>query len=271
MSRVVSFVNQKGGVGKTTSAINLASYLALRGRSALLVDLDPQSNATSGLGARLGEFDRNLYHVLLEHTFPEEAIRNTEIFGLDILPSSPELAGATVDLIGHPNREFRLKETLGNISKQYDYIIVDSPPSLGILTINGLAAADKIIIPVQCEYYALEGLGQLLETVKIVNENLGLDVGVMGALLTMYDRRNKLAQEVAKEVRRNFPGYVFNAIIPRSTGLAESPSFGKTILQFDPSSKGALAYDELAREVIGMEMGTVAGETSLSPAADIKL
>lgn len=253
MSRVISFINQKGGVGKSTSAVNLSAYLALHGRSVLLIDLDPQANATSGLGIRLGEFDRNLYHVLSDHTFPDEAIRNSSILGFDILPSSVDLAGAAVDLVSHPRREFRLKEIIGHINAKYDYIIIDSPPSLGILTINGLVAAEQIIIPVQCEYYALEGLGQLLETVKIVNENLELNVGIMGALLTMYDRRNKLSQEVAKEVYRNFPGYVFHAIIPRNVPLAESPSFGKTILQFDPISKGALAYDELAREIIGME------------------
>lgn len=269
MSRVIAFINQKGGVGKSTSAVNLCAYLALHGRSVLLIDLDPQANATSGLGVRLGEFDRGLYNVLLDHAFPDEAIRKTGLLGFDILPSSADLAGATIDLVNRPAREFRLKESIGHINAAYDYIVIDSPPSLGILTINGLVAADKIIIPVQCEYYALEGLGQLLETVKMVNENLELNVGVMGALLTMYDRRNKLSREVAKEVQRNFPGYVFNAIIPRSTSLAESPSFGKTILQFAPSSRGALAYDELAREVIGMENNQSLMDNSQFPISNI--
>ncbi|MBI2587783.1 ParA family protein, partial [Candidatus Azambacteria bacterium] len=191
--------------------------------------------------------------VLIGERLPEEAIKKTSLFGVEIIPSSPDLAGAAVELVNIENREFRLYEALRRIRTNYDYILIDSPPSLGLLTLNGLVAADQVLIPVQCEYYAMEGLGQLLEAIQMVRENLGRDVSVIGAVLTMFDRRNRLDREVAKEVRRNFPGYVFTAVIPRNVGLAEAPSHGRTILQYDPESKGALAYRALAEELVNAD------------------
>ena len=181
------------------------------------------------------------------------AIRKTGVAGLDLLPTNTNLAGAGIELVTQPNREFRLREALSRVSTNYDYILIDSPPSLGLLTINGLVASDYVVIPVQCEYYALEGLGQLLETIDLIRHNLGRDLKIKGALLTMHDRRQKLSNEVVKEVRRNFPGYVFSAVIPRSVSLAEAPSFGKTILQHEPFSSGGHAYRELAQEIVNLD------------------
>ncbi|MBI4709217.1 MAG: ParA family protein [Candidatus Portnoybacteria bacterium] len=253
MAKIISFINQKGGVGKTTSAVNLASYLAALGKYVLLVDLDPQANATAGLGFEPESLERSLYHSLLGQAHPLELVKKTNLFGYELMPSSSDLAGAAVELVSIPNREFRLYELLNSIRTNYDYIIIDSPPSLGLLTINGLVAADEVIVPVQCEYYALEGLGQLLKTVNLIQENLGKDLKIKGALLTMFDKRNKLAQQVAKEVRLHFPGYVFESVIPRCIRLTEAPSFGRTILQYDPSSKGGKAYRQLAEEFLRME------------------
>ena len=253
MARVIAFINAKGGVGKTTTSINLGAYLAAFGKYVLLVDLDPQANATVGLGIDWRGLSHNLYHSLADIVQPEHIIKKTGLFGYDVLPSAPDLAGASVELVNMERREWRLYDLLRKIMTNYDYILVDSPPSLGLLTLNGLVAADEIIIPVQCEYYALEGLGQLLDTVNLIKNNLGRDLKIKGALLTMHDKRNKLSREVAKEVRRNFPGHVFSAVIPRSVALAEAPSFGKTILQFDPYSTGGHAYRELAQEVINLD------------------
>ncbi|OGZ35013.1 MAG: chromosome partitioning protein ParA [Candidatus Portnoybacteria bacterium RIFCSPLOWO2_01_FULL_43_11] len=253
MAQIISLVNQKGGVSKTTSAVNLGAYLAAMGKYVLLVDLDPQANATSGVGVRPERAPLSLYHSLIGGLLPEEVIRKTELFGYDLMPASPDLAGATIELVTLPNREFKLYELLRRVRTNYDYILIDCPPSLGLLTINGLVAADEVIIPVQCEYYALEGLGQLLKTVGLIQENLGKHLKVKGALLTMFDRRNKLSRQVRKEVERNFPGYVFESIIPRCIRLAEAPSFGKTILQYDPRSKGAKAYQQLAQEILKLE------------------
>lgn len=253
MAKIIAFVNQKGGVGKTTSAVNLAAYLAAMGKYILLVDLDPQANATAGLGFEPESLDRNLYHSLIGQLHPQELIKKTNLFGYELIPSASDLAGAAVELVPLPNREFRLWQLLNAIRTNYDYIIIDSPPSLGLLTINGLVAADELIIPVQSEYYALEGLGQLLKTVNLIQENLGKDLKIKGALLTMYDKRNKLAQQVAKEVRLHFPGYVFETTIPRCVKLGEAPSFGKTILQHDASSQGGKAYRQLAEEILKME------------------
>ena len=253
MAQIISLVNQKGGVSKTTSAVNLGAYLAAMGKYVLLVDLDPQANATSGVGVRQERAPLSLYHSLIGGLLPEEVIRKTELFGYDLMPASPDLAGATIELVTLPNREFKLYELLRRVRTNYDYILIDCPPSLGLLTINGLVAADEVIIPVQCEYYALEGLGQLLKTVGLIQENLGKHLKVKGALLTMFDRRNKLSRQVRKEVERNFPGYVFESIIPRCIRLAEAPSFGKTILQYDPRSKGAKAYQQLAQEILKLE------------------
>ncbi len=253
MARIISFVNQKGGVGKSTSVINTGAFLAAHGKYVLIVDLDPQSNTTSGLGVNSNEQEWNLYHTLSDGIMPEEAIVKTGIFGLDILPSHPDLAGAGRELVTQANREYKLHDVLNRIRSNYDYILIDSPPSLGLLTVNGLVAADHVIIPVQCEYYSLEGLGHLLNTIDLIKNNLGKNLNVMGAVLTMYDRRNKLSHGVLKEMQRNFPGRVFDAVIPRSISLAEAPSYGKSILHYAPASKGARAYHHLAREILALE------------------
>lgn len=253
MAKIISLVNQKGGVGKTTSAINLSTYLAAAGKFVLLVDLDPQGNASSGLGISLEDIERNLYHSMILGEHPAKIIIKTQTFGHDLIPSSQDLAGASIELVHMDNREFRLYNVLREIRTNYDYIIIDSPPSLGLLTINGLVASDEVIIPVQTEYFALEGLSQLLSTINLVKENLQPDLKVMGALLTMYDKRNRLARQVVKEVRDHFPGHVFDSVVPRSVRLAEAPGFGKSILGFDQFSKGARAYKNLAREIIEME------------------
>ncbi len=253
MAQVIGLVNQKGGVGKSTSAINLLSYLAAMGKYVLLVDVDPQANATSGIGLNPYKVSFSLYDSLIGNILPEKIIRQTNLFGYDIIPAAPDLAGATIELVTRSNREFRLAEVLRRIRTNYDYIIIDCPPSLGLLTINGLVAADELIIPVQCEYYALEGLGQLLRTIELVKDNLGKELKIKGALLTMYDRRNRLSRQVKKEIERNFDNYVFDATIPRCVKLAEAPSFGKSILQYDPHSRGAKAYRQLAKEIIELD------------------
>jgi chromosome partitioning protein len=255
MAKIISLVNQKGGVGKTTSAINLATYLAAAGKFVLLVDLDPQGNASSGLGVDHRKIEKNLYHAMIGGEHPSSMIIKTQTFGHDLLPASQDLAGAGIELVHMENREFRLYNVLREIRTNYDYIIIDSPPSLGLLTINGLVASDEVIIPVQTEYFALEGLSQLLNTINLVRENLQPDLSVMGALLTMYDKRNRLARQVVKEINDHFPGHVFDSIIPRSIRLAEAPGFGKSILGFDAFSKGAKAYKNLAREIIELENG----------------
>jgi len=253
MAKINSLVNQKGGVGKTTSAINLASCLATAGKFVLLVDLDPQGNASSGLGINIRQMEKSLYHSMVMSESSSQIILKTETLGLDIIPASQDLAGAGIELVHMENREFRLYNVLREVRTNYDFIIIDSPPSLGLLTINGLVASDEVIIPVQTEYFALEGLSQLLNTINLVKDNLQPELKVMGALLTMYDKRNRLARQVVKEVQDHFPGRVFDSIIPRSIRLAEAPGFGKSILSFDSFSKGARAYKNLAREVIKME------------------
>ncbi len=250
MAIKIAFCNQKGGVGKTTTAVNLAAYLAHEGKRVLLVDLDPQANATSGLGVYPESAKANLYHYISGQAQAQDVVVSSGIENLDIIPGSKDMAGAAVELISEQDREFKLKEVLDPISEYYDFIIIDCPPSLGILTINGLVAADKVVIPVQCEYYALEGLTQLLETINLIKENITPDLEIMGALLTMYDRRNKLSAAVAKEVRRNFPGKVFESVVPRSVALAEAPSYGKPISCYNTISKGARAYKGFAYEII---------------------
>ena len=253
MARIISVVNQKGGVGKSTTSVNLLSYLAALGKYVLLVDIDPQANATSGVGIDFRNVPLNLYHSLVGGLLPEEVIRQTGLFGYEVIPSAPDLAGATIELVGESNREFKLYELLRSIRTNYDYILIDCPPSLGLLTINGLVAADEVIIPVQCEYYALEGLGQLLKTIELVQDNLSSPIKVKGVLLTMYDKRNRLSRQVRKEIERNFDGYVFKSIIPRCVKLAEAPSFGQTIIQYNPRSKGAKSYQHLAEEIISLD------------------
>ncbi len=253
MAKIISFINQKGGTGKTTAAVNLGAFLAAFGKYILLVDLDPQANATSALGYTPTEITISSYHLFLENSEPENLIKKTRLFGYSLIPANADLAGAVVELTNLENKEFKLYEALRKIRTNYDYILVDSPPSLSLLTINGLVAADEIIIPVQCEYYALEGLGQLLQTVDLIKNNLGRNLKIKGALLTMYDKRLELARDVVNEVRHNFPGYVFETIIPRNVELAEAPSFGKTILEYNPESKGGAAFRQLAQEIIKLD------------------
>ncbi len=253
MARIIALCNQKGGVGKSTTAQNLSAFLTAFGKRVLLVDSDPQANTTSGLGLNPQRIDTSIYDVIVRHEPVHAALRRSHLLTLDVLPSSPALAGAAVELVDAPNREYTLKEALDPLRRRYDFIIIDCPPSIGLLTINALAAAQKVIVPVQSEYYALEGLADLLRTVEMVNANLGSRVAIMGALLTMYDRKSRLHRAVAKEIRRKFPGYVFETVIPRNVSLAEAPSFGKTILQYDPYSHGAKAYRQLAEEVLRLE------------------
>lgn len=250
MARIIAVCNAKGGVGKTTTAVNLSAYLAALGKYVLLVDMDSQANATIGLGFHVKEGDKNVYNALVDDENPAYLVRKTSIFGFDVIPSAQSLAGATVELVMMKERETRLKHALNTLRTSYDYILIDCPPSLGLLTVNALSAAERVLIPIQCEYYALEGLGQLLRTIELVREGLNPDLQVLGVLLTMYDKRNQLARQVHNEVVKNFPGRVFEAIIPRTVSLAEAPSFGKTILQFDPGSRAAKEYRRLAEEII---------------------
>lgn len=250
MAQIISVVNQKGGVGKTTTAVNLGAYLAALGKFVLIVDLDPQANATSGLGIDYTSIERGVYEAIAgQHSFRDVSL-NSAVRGYKIAPSTMNLAGAGIELVHEQNREFKLHESLLEVRNDYDYIIIDCPPELGLLTLNGLVAADQIVIPVQAEYYALEGIGQLLNTIKLVKENIKPDLQVLGAILTMYDRRNKLSEEVFMELYKFFPSRIFRTVIPRNIALAEAPSYGQSILEYDPKSKGAKAYERLAREVL---------------------
>ncbi len=251
MARIYTIVNQKGGVGKTTTAINLGAYLAYYGQRVLLVDLDPQANATSCLGVEKKEVRGGTYEALLDGNSPRGFILHNPRLKLSLLPASPSLAGAEVELVNELAREARLKNALEKVQERYDYVLVDCPPSLGLLTLNGLVAArDGLIIPVQCEYLALEGLGQLLQTVERVRDAVFPELDIRGVLLTMFDKRTNLANDVVAEVRRYFPGKVFGSLIPRSIRLAEAPSYGLPISAYAPQSRGALAYKSLAREVL---------------------
>jgi len=253
MAKIVSICNRKGGVGKTATAVNLGAYLSALGKNVLLVDTDPQANATSGVGINPGNLEKSIYHSLIGEVAPQQIIKKTRIFGFDILPSSFDLAGATVELVNFKNREYNLFKLLDKIRLDYDYIIIDCPPSFELLTINGLAASDEVIIPVQCEYSSLKGLSQLLEAINLIQENLRGDLKVAGVLLTMYDRKIKMARQIKKAVKRDFPLPVFKTIIPRDIRLAEAPGFNKTILQYDYNSKGARAYFQLAKEILNLE------------------
>ena len=253
MALIITMLNAKGGVGKTTSCMNTSAYLAALGKRTLLVDIDPQANATSGLGISRKDAAENLYHGLILERDPKRLIKKTRLLRLDILPSGADLAGATVELVNLKKREFRLRDLLKKISREYDYVVIDPPPSLGLLTLNAVTAADWLIIPVQCEYYALEGLADLLKTVELVRKNLKAKVEIRGVLLTMYDRTSRLNRAVAKEIRKAFPGHVFDSVIPRNVALAEAPSFGKAILHYAPYSHGAKAYRQLAEEILKMK------------------
>lgn len=245
--RVLVVSNQKGGVGKTTTAISLGAALVERGQRVLIVDLDPQANATSGLGASK---DASVYGVLLKERPIKESIVHTDIQKLDLVPSGPDMAGAEVELVPLMAREYRLREALRAAAVEYDTVIVDCPPSLGLLTVNALAAGDGVVVPVQCEYYALEGLAQLLQTIDAVRQRLNEKLEVLAIVLTMEDRRNRLSMQVTDEVRRHFPTLVARTRIPRTVRLAEAPSHGKPISLYDRESRGAQAYDELAGEII---------------------
>ncbi|MGA1796181.1 MAG: ParA family protein [bacterium] len=248
--RVITISNQKGGVGKTTTAVNLASCLAAAEKKTLLIDIDPQSNACSGLGFKAANGDKHIYEVLLEIEPVENVINRTQIDWLDLLPSNIRLIGAEIELINFPEREYRLKIALERIRHNYDYIIVDCPPSLGLLTVNSLTASDTLLIPIQCEYYALEGISQLLRTVEYIKKELNRDLVVEGVLLTMFDGRTNLANQVADEINNHFQHLVFKTVIPRNVSLSEAPSYGKPIILYDIRSKGAEAYLKLAHEVI---------------------
>jgi len=246
--RIVSFTNQKGGVGKTTTSVNLAAALALRGHRVLVVDVDPQSNATTGLGIDHRALEASTYDLMVNGVVLQDLVRPTGIKGLDCVPSSPDLAGAEIELVEVALRERRLAEALDGSVSGYDLVFLDCPPSLGLLTVNALAAAQDLIVPVQCEYYALEGLGQLMGTAERVQAGLNEDLRIAGFVLTMYDARTRLASQVADEVRSHFGETVFETVVPRSVRLSEAPSFGEPVLTLDPSSRGALSYRLLAGE-----------------------
>ena len=250
MGKIIAIANQKGGVGKTTTSVNLAASLAVAERRTLLVDCDPQGNATSGLGLHRDQIQKDLYQLLINETHPSETIRATALNHLHIIPATRELIGAEVELQTLPARAKILLGGLSRVVSQYDYVIMDCPPSLGLLTVNALTAAKTVIIPLQCEYYAMEGLSQLLRTIQLVKRTLNPKLGIEGILLTMFDGRNNLCHQVAGEVRTHFKGRVFQTVVPRNVRLSESPSHGKPVLLYDISSKGARAYMELAKEVI---------------------
>lgn len=252
LARVIAVINQKGGVGKSTTAVNLGAYLAAAGRRVLLIDIDPQGNATSGVGIDKASLQRCVYDVLMEEVGIADVIRDTEVEGLKVAPATIELAGAEIELVAAMSREFRLQRALQSVRDQFDYILIDSPPSLGLLTLNGMTAADSVLIPIQCEFYALEGLSQLMKTVEMVRRHLNPHLEVEGVLLTMYDARTNLSEQVAEDVRAYFGDRVrvFKTIIPRNIKLSEAPSFGKPILLYDDRSRGAEAYRNLAAEVM---------------------
>jgi len=254
MARVISIMNAKGGTGKTTTAMNLGAYLAILGKKTLLIDFDPQFNATIGLGVTPAE-DETIYHVLLAGQAYERVIKKTYLTNFDVIPASADLAGALVELVNLPDREYYLRNFIDKIRDRYDFILIDLGPSLNLLTVNGLLASDEVLIPIQCEYYSLEGLSQLLQIIDLIKNNLGHPLKVAGALLTMYDKRERLSREVAREVRRRFPYYVYDTEIPRSVALAEAPSFQKPIVLYAPQSPGALAYERLAKELISQNVG----------------
>lgn len=253
MTRILAFANQKGGVGKTTTAVNLAAYLAQAAKRVLLVDCDPQANATSHIGLNPQHAIYGLYDVLVDQMPLAKVISLTYRVGLDLIPSAPRLAGAEVEMVGMLAREHVLRQALEPVAADYDYVLLDCPPSLGLLTINALTAAGGVIIPIQCEYFALEGLAHLLATIDLVRKSLNPKLTVQGLVLTMYDARTNLAQQVVSEIRKNAPAPVFQTLIPRNVRLSEAPSFGEAILTYAPRSPGGLAYEALTQELVSQE------------------
>jgi chromosome partitioning protein len=253
LGKIIAIANQKGGVAKTTTAVNLSACLANLDKKVLLMDIDPQGNATSGLGIEKDNLEVCVYDVLINGLSVSDATVETEIECLKLVPATIQLAGAEIELVSALSREQKLKKAIKTVSDKYDYIIIDCPPSLGLLTLNALTAADSIIIPIQCEYYALEGLGQLMNTITLVQKHLNPQLEIEGALLTMFDARTNLSIQVVEEVKQYFKNKVYSTIIPRNVRLSEAPSHGKAIIHYDPKSKGAEVYQELAKEVVGID------------------
>lgn len=249
MGKVISIANQKGGVGKTTTSVNMSTILAKRGKKVLLIDTDPQGNATSGLGIDKQD-EKSVYNVIIDETKIEETVKDTQIKTLKVCPSNINLAGAEVELVSMMSREQRLKEKIDEIKDNYDFIIIDCPPSLGLITLNAFTASDTVLIPVQCEFYALEGLGQLINTIELVRKHLNKNIQIEGAILTMYDARTNLSNQVVKEVKKYFEDKVYKTVIPRNVKLSEAPSYGMPITLYDPRSKGAKCYDKFVKEFL---------------------
>ena len=253
VSRVYAIANQKGGVGKTTTVVSVGAYLAAAERRVLLVDIDPQANATSSLGVDKHALHRSIYDSIVGSLALDRILMLTNRLRLDLIPSAPALAGAEIELVGMMAREYRLKQALGSVRDRYDYVLIDCPPSLGLLTVNALAAADQVIVPIQCEYLPMEGLAQLLQTIELVRVNLNPALDIRGLLMTMYDVRTTLAQQVVEEVRQHFPDKVFDTVIPRNVRLSEAPSYGEPIMDYAPTSTGAEAYYQLAQEIMNSD------------------
>ena len=250
MAKILAIANQKGGVAKTTTAVNLGACLSNSGKKILIVDIDPQGNATSGLGIERLELSNCIYDVLVNNLPLTKVIQSTEIKNLDLLPATIQLAGAEIELVSSMSREKKLKKAFKSVLNVYDYILIDCPPSLGLLTLNALTASDGVLIPIQCEYYALEGLGQLVNTIQLVQKHLNKNLKIEGVLLTMFDARTNLSIQVVDEVKKHFKNKVYSTIIPRNVRLSEAPSHGKPIIQYDPKSKGAQVYEDFAKEVM---------------------
>ena len=250
MAKVIAIANQKGGVGKTTTSVNLSACLGELGQRVLLIDIDPQGNATSGLGIDKGKSEKSIYDVLVDDIPIKDTVIGTEVDNLKVLPATIQLAGAEIELVASMSRETKLKKAIDKIKNEYDFVIIDCPPSLGLLTINSLTAANSILVPIQCEFYALEGLSQLLKTITLIQDNLNQDLVLEGVVLTMFDSRTNLSGQVVQEVKNHFQQKVFKTIIPRNVRLSEAPSFGRPVIKYDPKSKGAEVYYNLAKEVL---------------------